>query len=59
MKTQKNDYNKIYKELRRIGEDDLNKQLKIGDSQINRCHKLHTEIRIIQIEMQKTLDNFK
>lgn len=60
MKTQKERLQQDpYKELRRIGGDDLNKQLKIGDSQINRCHKFHTEMGLIQLDMQKALNNVK
>lgn len=28
------------------------------DGQLDRCKKLHTEMGLIQLEMQKTLDNF-
>ena len=29
------------------------------DGQLDRCKKLHTEMGLIQLEMQKTLDNFE
>lgn len=41
------------------GGDGVDEQIKLIDTQIEHCERLHKQMGIMQIEMQKTLDNFK
>ena len=41
------------------GGDGVDEQIKLIDAQIEHCERLYKQMGMMQIEMQKTLDNFK
>jgi len=42
-----------------VGGDGVDEQIKLIDAQIEHCERLYKQMGMMQIEMQKTLDNFK
>ena len=47
------------REFYMAGGDGISEQEKLIDEQFDHCYKLHTEIGLIQMDMQKALNNFK